>query len=148
MVYVSSMQIEIEAAGEIAERQELLNGTETVSLEGESADGRWTLSGLVTWNIGLVSNTGEGDITLIRDDGAELFGTLVRGDVSEIAAGDAGSDGGHAMRLEYEIDGGSGLFEAATGICTAFGTLAAFSFRGTWSVTLDERDRRAPNKSS
>lgn len=148
MVYVSVMQIEIEAAGEIAERQELLNGTETVSLEGESADGSWALSGLVTWNIGLVSNTGEGDITLTNDDGSELFGTLVRGDVSEIAAGDAGSDGGHAMRLEYEIDGGSGDFEAATGTCTALGTLAAFAFRGTWRVTLDEPGERHPDKSS
>ncbi len=136
MVYVSSMQIEIHASGEIAERQELLNGTETVSLEGESADGRWVLSGLVTWNIGLVSNTGEGDITLTRDDGAELFGTLVRGDVSEIAAGDAGSDGGHTMRLEYEIDGGSGAFEAATGSCRGTGTLSASSFEGCWLVTL------------
>ena len=83
------MEIEIELAGEIVERQELLNGTETVSLEGESADGRWTMSGLVTWNIGLVSNTGEGDITLTRDDGAELFGTLIRGDVAETSAGDS-----------------------------------------------------------
>ena len=76
------MRIEIDVAGEIVERQELLNGTETVSLEGVSRDGRWTLSGLVTWNIGLKSNTGEGDITLTRDDGAELFGTLVQGEVT------------------------------------------------------------------
>jgi hypothetical protein len=131
------MQIEIEAAGEIAERQELLNGTETVSLEGQSADGQWLLCGLVTWNIGLRSSTGEGDITLTRADGAELFGTLVRGDVSEIAAGDAASAGGHAMRLEYEIDGGSGVFEAAAGSCRATGTLSTSAFEGRWIVTLD-----------
>lgn len=126
------MKIEIELAGEIVERQELLNGTETVSLAGESGDGRWTMSGLVTWNIGLVSNTGEGDITLSRDDGAEIFGTLVRGDVAEAAEGDDAAD--YKMRLEYEIDGGSGAFEGATGACEAVGTLAAATFRGRWLV--------------
>ena len=50
------------------------------------------------------------------------------------------------MRLEYEIDGGSGPFEAATGACRAFGALAAFSFRGTWSVTLDEPGEPGPTK--
>lgn len=132
------MQIEMELAGEIVERQELLNGTETVSLEGESADGRWTMSGLVTWNIGLVSNTGEGDITLTRDDGAELFGTLIRGEVSE-AVGDGDEAAGYAMRLEYEIDGGTGTFESAAGTCVAAGSLAADSFWGHWTITLPER---------
>ena len=136
MVYVATVQIQIEIAGEIAERQELLNGTETVSLEGESADGRWALSALVSWNIGLVSNTGEGDITFTRDDGAELFGTLLRGTVNEIPAGDAESAGGHAMQLEYEIDGGSGAFEAATGGCRASGTLSAATFAGSWMLLL------------
>jgi hypothetical protein len=128
------MNIAIDFAGEIAERRELLNGTETVSLAGESADGRWTISGLVTWNIGLVSNAGEGDLTLSRDDGAEIFGTLLRGDVAEVADGDDDAD--HTMRLEYEIDGGSGAFEGATGECEAVGTLAAGAFRGRWTLTL------------
>ena len=130
------MKIEIEVAGEIVERRGLLDGTETVSLEGESGDGRWTMSGLVTWNIGLVSNAGEGDITLRRDDGAELFGTLVRGDVGEVPGdGDEGA-ADHVMRLEYEIDGGSGAFEGATGVCEAVGTLAAGAFRGRWVVRV------------
>ena len=128
------MEIEIEVAGNVVERQELLNGTETVSLEGESGDGRWTISGLVTWNIGLVSNAAEGDLTLSRDDGAEVFGTLVRGDVAEVADGDGDAD--HTMRLEYEIDGGSGAFEGATGACEAAGTLAAATFRGQWTLRL------------
>ena len=134
------MQIEIVFAGEIVERQELLNGTETVSLEGESGDGVWTMSGLVAWNIGLVSSAGEGDITLTRDDGAEIFGTLVHGEVVESAASDAGDLAEHTMRLEYEIDAGSGAFESATGRCVAFGTLASSTFQGTWSVTLDPID--------
>lgn len=129
---LEGMDIAIDFAGEIAERQELLNGTETVSLEGESSDGHWTMSGLVTWNIGLVSNTGEGDITFGRDDGAEIFATLLRGDVAEAAEGDGDAD--YTMRLEYEIDGGSGAFEGATGACEAVGTLAAATFRGRWLV--------------
>lgn len=130
------MDIAIDFAGEIVERRELLNGTETVSLEGESGDGRWTISGLVTWNIGLLSNAGEGDLTLSRDDGAEIFGTLSRGDIAEVADGDADADADHTMRLEYEIDGGSGAFEGATGACQAVGMLAAAAFRGRWVVTL------------
>jgi hypothetical protein len=139
------MRIEIDVAGEIVERQELLNGTETVSLEGESGDGRWTLSGLVTWNIGLKSNTGEGDITLARDDGAELFGTLLRGDVTEIVGDDtAEATADHAMRLEYEIDGGTGAFESATGACQATGSLGAATFRGRWTITLDSGGDESP----
>ena len=130
------MEIEIEFVGEIVERQELLNGTETVSLEGASPDGRWTISGLVTWNIGLVSNTGEGDITLCRDDGAALFGTLVRGDVAEISAGDGDAQADHAMRLEYDMDGGGGAFEGATGSCLALGTLSGDRFAGRWVTRL------------
>jgi hypothetical protein len=131
------MEIEIVFAGEVVERQELLNGTETVSLEGVSDDGKWTMSGLVAWNIGLVSSAGEGDITFVRDDGAEMFGSLVRGEVVETAAADAADLADHTMRLAYDIDGGSGAFESATGRCVASGTLAASTFRGTWSVSLD-----------
>ena len=128
------MEIVIAVTGEIVERQELLNGTETVSLEGEGDDGAWTMSGLLTWNIGLVSNTGEGDVTLARDDGSEIFATLVRGDVVETGAGDDTAD--HTVRLEYEIDGGSGAFDSASGQITASGTLAAATFHGQWHVRL------------
>lgn len=130
------MEIEIEFAGEIVERQELLNGTETVSLEGQSDDGRWTMSGLLTWNIGLVSNAGEGDITLARDDGAEVFATVMRGDVSETTPGDDGDAADHAFRVEYEIDGGSGAFASASGTCDASGGLAGAGFRGRWTLRL------------
>ena len=130
------MEIEIEVAGEIVERQELLNGTETVSLECASADGRWAMSGLLTWNIGLVSNAGEGDITLTRDDGSEIFGSLLRGEVVEAEAAEAVDLTDHSMQLEYDIDGGTGAFESATGRCTALGTLAASTFHGTWNLTL------------
>jgi hypothetical protein len=129
------MQLSITVAGDIAERQELLNGTQTVSLEGVSDDGAWTLSALLTWNIGLVENTGEGDVALVRDDGAELFATLVRGDVTEADQADGGD---HTFRVTYEIDGGSAAFESATGTISADGTLEAQRFRGRWTVRLDE----------
>ena len=138
------MQIEIVFAGEIVERQELLNGTETVSLDGESDDGVWAMSGLVAWNIGLVSNAGEGDITLTRDDGSEIFGSLLRGEVVEAVAAEAVDLTDHSMQLEYDIDGGTGAFETATGRCTALGTLAASTFHGTWNLTLD-RGASAPS---
>lgn len=130
------IDVEIEFAGEVVERQELLNGTETVSLEGVSADRRWTISGLLTWNIGLVSNAGEGDITLTRDDGAEVFATVLRGDVSETAASEDGDGADHAFGVEYEIDGGSGAFASARGTCDAAGQLGGANFRGRWTLQL------------
>ena len=132
------MEIEIVISGEVVERVELLNGTETVTLDGESDDGVWVMSGLVAWNIGLVSSAGEGDITLTRDDGSEIFGSLLRGEVVEAETMDSVDLVDHTMRLEYDIDGGTGAFASATGHCTASGTLAASTFRGTWSLTLDE----------
>ena len=124
------MEITLHFAGDVVERQELLNGTETVTLEGASPDG-WTLSGLVSWNIGLVDYTGEGDITLLRADGAELYGTLTCGRVTESA-------GEHRFRLEYEIDDGSGVFDGASGTAEAVGSLSGEGFAGTWIVALSE----------
>lgn len=134
MTYAGSMEIAIDFSGDIVERQELLNGTETVSLEAESGDGRWAMSALVTWNIGLVSNAGEGDIALLQDDGGEIFGTLVRGDI--VDAADGQDDATHTMKLEYEIDGGTGAFASAAGTCEAVGSLAAATFRGRWTLRL------------
>jgi len=131
------MRIEIEIAGDVVEWQELLNGTRTATIEGVSADGAWTLVGGVTWNIGLAENTGEGDLTLTASDGDELFGTLVNGDVAEIEG--ATGDADHAMRLRYEIDGGSGRYESVAGEATAEGTLSRGGFEGRWRVELADR---------
>ncbi len=127
------MNIEIDIAGDIVERQELLNGSQILTLEGASADGTWTMSGLLTWNIGLKSNTGEGDLTLVREDGDEVFATLVRGDVADAADGD---DADHTFALAYDIDGGNAHFDNASGSITATGTLTGDVFRGRWSLTL------------
>jgi hypothetical protein len=125
------VEFEIEISGDVVERQELLNGTQIVTLEGASDDGRWTMSGLVSWNIGLANAAAEGDITLSRDDGAEIFGTLARGDLSE------SDDGDIEFKLAYDVDGGAGEFVAASGRSEAVGVVANDSFSGRWGVTLN-----------
>jgi len=129
------MELRIEITGDVVEWQELLNGTQIVTLEGASADG-WTLSGSVSWNIRDASAAGEGDITLTCDDGADLFGSLVEARVSEIGEREV-EEADHAMHLEYEIDGGSGAFEGASGSARAGGRLSAEAFRGVWVIALD-----------
>ena len=119
------MNLDLAFAGDIVERQELLNGAQTVTLEGATADGLWTLSAVVGWNIGLRENTGEGDITLARSDGAEIYGTLARGDVIEA---DETDDATHRLRLEYDVDGGAGEFASAAGSIVAEGSLSEETF--------------------
>jgi hypothetical protein len=127
-------QISIEISGDVVEWQELLNGTQIVTIEGASADG-WTLSGSITWSARDADFAGEGDVTLTRADGAELFGSLIRARVSEIGDQEA-VEADHQMRLEYEIDGGSGEFGDASGTARAEGRLSREGFSGTWAVTL------------
>lgn len=124
------MEIVIEAAGDIVERSELLNGTESVTLEGASAGG-WTLSALVSWSIGLVEYGGEGDITLTSGEDA-LFATVAS------ASAHASDDGADELRVRYEIDGGEGRFEAATGAIDATIRLDGATFTGGWRVALAE----------
>lgn len=129
------MKLIIDIAGEVIEWQKLLNGTQIVTIEGASADGEWTLSGGFSWNIRSGSGTGEGDSTLSRTDDSELFGTLAGGDVTETSAiDDAQAD--FTMRLTYEIDGGAGEFDNATGTAGAEGTLSRESFRARWSLEI------------
>jgi len=78
----------------------------------------------------------EGDFTLARADGAEIFGSLVAGDVVETSEADAAS-ADHVMRLEYEIDGGSGEFADVSGSATAEGTLGPDGFNGRWDLDLE-----------
>ncbi len=130
------MELRIEITGEVVERQELLNGTQTITIEGADAAADWTLVGVLSWNIGLVDYAGEGDLTLGRlADGAEIFATLIRAGVVETE--DSDEDADHAFRLTYEIDGGAGTFADASGAASAEGTLAGDAFRGIWAVRLD-----------
>ena len=127
------MELVIRLAGDVVDRQELLNGAQSATLEGASEDGEWVATGLLTWNIGLKADTGEGDITLARTDGSEIFASLLHGAVVE---GGVAEDAGHVFDLVYEIDGGSADFESASGRIEAEGTLAEASFTGVWTLSL------------
>ena len=126
------METELDVTGEIVERQELLNGTESVTLEG-IADGGWTVVSTISWNLGLVDFEGEGDLTLTRTDGAELYATATR--VRVAAAGDEQ----RAFDAAFEVDGGTGTFEGAHGEVEARGYLGEDDFSGRFTVRLRER---------
>lgn len=129
------MELRIEIAGEVVERSELLNGTQTIAIEGATADGAWTLAGSLSWNRGLVEYAGEGDVTLTRRDGAELFCTLVDLTVTDARDGD---EADYEFVASYEIDGGSGAFDGASGACGAAGRLGGDTLSGAWSVRLHQ----------
>ncbi len=120
------MDILFQVSGDVVEREELLNGTQTVAIEGSSEDGAWALTGTVAWNLGLRDFAGEGDLTLAREDGSEIFATLTNASVQESADDGAG---GHMLRLVFEIDGGSGQYEGTHGGIDASGMLTDGSFR-------------------
>jgi hypothetical protein len=131
------MEIIVEATGDVVERQELLNGTRSVTIEGGSADGRWRVQGTLSWNLGLVEYAGEGDITL-STDGGEIFGTVGAVEAHEAASsigGLAGDDeGALELRAVYLIDGGAGEYDGTTGAGRAEVRLAGDTFTGRWSV--------------
>lgn len=129
------MELQIEVRGDVVEWQELLNGTQIVTLQGASGDGEWVMTGGVSWNIGLAGTPGEGDITLERRDGAEIFGTLTSADVEDIAESEAtGAD--YRLHVEYDIDGGSGDFDPAEGRATGDGDLSREAFRLRLTLSL------------
>lgn len=128
------MEIEIKATGEIVESQELLNGTRTIAFEAASDDGVWLVSGVVSWNLGLIEYPGEGDLTLSRE-GAEVYATLVSA-VADAEA-DAEDDTSDALlQLSYEIDGGAGEFDGANGGCGGSVKIAASAIEGTWVLDI------------
>ena len=129
------MELVIDISGDVVEWQDLLNGTCIATLEGASPDGQWTLLGSVSWDTRSGSRASEGDITVSRADGSELFGTLAGGEVAEMGEDDT-ADTGYAMRLEYDIDGGSGAFTSAAGRAAAQGSLSRDRFHARWIITL------------
>ena len=125
------MPIILHISGDIIERQELLNGTRTVTLEGTTADGAWLLTGVVSWNLGLVDYPGEGDLTLSRGDD-EVFATLVR--AVPTAADDEQAE--VLLDAEYAIDGAAGAFLGASGSVTAQISLTREQFQSRWVLPL------------
>jgi hypothetical protein len=127
------MNIRNEISGDVVERQELLNGTESVTIEGADASGDWALTGIFSWNRGLVDYPGEGDLTLARGED-EVFATLTHASITPATAGDDTTD--HTFVLAYELDGGQGMFAGAAGTAEARGTIAGGTFHGVWVLTL------------
>ena len=120
-------ELQMDITGDVLSRQELLNGTETITLDGRSHDGAWSVAFEFSWNRGLVDVAGEGDITLSREDGGEVFGSLAAARAFETA------DGALQFELRYELDGGSGAFRDASGVAEGSGTLGAESCQASRS---------------
>jgi hypothetical protein len=118
------MDLDLRFRGDIVERQELLNGTQMVTLDGVTEDGAWTLVGDVSWNIGL-AETHESDLTLASEADGELFATLAAGHVRD-AAGSGDAD--YLLDLEYRIEGGSGSLADARGEFRLTGKLVNETF--------------------
>jgi hypothetical protein len=123
-------EIALHITGDVTNRQELLNGTESITLEGASGDGTWSLTCEFSWNRGLVEHSGEGDITLTGDGGDELLGTLTSARASERP------DGALEFDLRFELDGGAGAFSDAAGEASAKGVLGADTFDGEWLIRV------------
>ena len=121
-----TIDLVIDITGDVVEWQKLLNGVQTVTLEGVSADGAWTLAAACSWNVRAGSSAEEGDATMTRSDGAEVFGSLAGGAVVESAVGDDAAD--YAMTLDFDVDGGSGAFDGAAGTLRASGRLTRDGF--------------------
>jgi hypothetical protein len=128
------MDVEIRVAGDIVERSELLNGTRTIAIEGETLDAQWQVGGVVSWNRGLVDYPGDGDLSVTSADG-EVFASLTA------ASAEAESDDESAdvlVLVKYEVDGGAGRFDGATGTIDGRIRVAGERFEGTWQVSLRE----------
>ena len=124
---VTAREFRIDVAGDVVDWQTLLSGLQIATLEGASPDGAWTLSGSCSWNVRAGPDAAEGDLTLVRGDGAELFATLAAGTVVEISSG-AADAAGYDARLEFAIDGGAGDFDGVTGSIFAEGRLSREAF--------------------
>jgi hypothetical protein len=105
------MELVIAFRGEVVERQELLNGTQSVTVDGASAGGEWRVVATVAWNLGVLEYAGEGEVALAGGEG-DVYASLIE------AAAEAGEreDGADwVVRARFEVDGGTGRFESASG---------------------------------
>lgn len=118
---------QIDITGDVVDWQTLLSGMQVATLEGASVGGTWALSGSCSWSVRSGPDAREGDLTLSRGDGAELFATLAAGTVVE-APSEAADAAGYNARLEFTIDGGAGEFEGAGGSVKVTGHLSREGF--------------------
>jgi hypothetical protein len=102
------MRFQVQLHGEVVDRSDLLDGTQSITFEAASEDGRWQISGSVSWNLGMEDRAGEGDMSLRADDG-EIIAAVIRAEPGPAA------DDGLRIALVLEIDGASGSFAGSTG---------------------------------
>ncbi len=114
----------------MVERTELLNGTRQTVLDG--AGNGWMLMATLAWRIGLDAGLGEGEVTLARADGDELYASAVSVAVEE------SPDGLERVTAQLEIDGGVRAYDGARGRATLEVTLVGDRFTGELDVDVSE----------
>ena len=126
------MPIELRITGDVVERNELLNGTQTIVLEASDETGAWRVSGDLSWNRGLLDYDGEGAWTLEREDGAELYAVATR-----VEARPPDESGAEVLAITWDIDGGAGEFQSASGAGDATLTMTGESISGRCSFVVE-----------
>jgi hypothetical protein len=114
----------------VVERTDLLNGARQAVLDG--AGNGWMLMATVAWRIGLDAGPGEGEITLARADGDELYASAVS------VAAEESPDGPERVTARLEIHGGVRAYDGAQGTATLEVTLAGDRFTGELNVDMSE----------
>lgn len=127
------MQLTLDISGDVVERSELLNGTLTVTIAGETPDGAWSLAGSISWSRGLIDYPGEGDITLTCA-GGQIFGTVQRAQIHPDPDDERQRE---RLALTCEVDGGDGAYDGAAGDAEASLLIEAGTFAGRWMLRLD-----------
>jgi hypothetical protein len=108
-----SRSIRLRLEGVTVEEGDLLDATRMATISGQARDDagrgwRWEMS--LSWTMALRSDFSEGDVSLLREDGAQIFATLTEGEYVEDPEEDEGS-----FTAVFQIEGGEGPFETARG---------------------------------
>ena len=130
--------LRLEFDGEVSQKQEMLDGTRQVVLEG-SADGddhaSWAITVTLAWTMGDEAEIEEGDLALSRDDGSEVYASLRAGRYRE--SGLPGLEGAaEGFEAAFNIDGGEGAFASSAGSVRLRGTFTDERFAATADVRM------------
>ena len=132
-----SLRLDFE--GEVSQNQEMLDGTRQLVLEGRADDDdhvSWSITVTLAWTMGDEAEIEEGDLTLSRDDGAELYAGLRAGRYRE--RGLVGVEGAAAgFDAAFAIDGGEGEFASSAGRVRLRGTFTEQRFAATADVRVN-----------
>lgn len=107
----------------IADRQSFLDGGRQFTMEGEDQPPTgWRVMLSFRWPVQSEAVT-EGDLTLVEPRGAALQGSLSAGRASEITDEEGNVNAGQ-FDFTFDVTGGEGGFQRATGTVHVTGTLA------------------------